>query len=76
MYKKDLFDFNKNEIFDFKSLKILKLSDFLFKNEFIINITNLIELYLENCDNISFAGNICLNLKKINLIKNIVKEPN
>ena len=76
VYKKDLFDFNKNEIFDFKSLKILKLSDFLFKNEFIINITNLIELYLENCDNISFAGNICLNLKKINLIKNILKEPN
>ena len=52
---------------DFKSLQVLKLTNFHFKKEFILKLTNLRELYLNNCKNISFEDDIFINLKKISL---------
>ena len=69
---------DENILNEFVSLKFLKLTDFEFKNEFCLNITNLIELYLNNCKNISFRAeeDTCLNLKKINFgSNNEIKEP-
>ena len=63
---------DQNKLNEFCSLKVLKLTDFVFTNEFCLNITNLIELYLNNCKNISFKAeeDTCLNLKKINFGSN------
>ena len=62
---------------EFKSLRVLKLTDFEFENIFSLKITNLIELYLNHCKNITFKSeeDICLNLKKINFLFNGIIEP-
>ena len=56
-----------NNLNNFKSLKILHLRGFEFENNFILNLTTLIELSLENCINIVLNDNLCLNLKNLYL---------
>ena len=69
---------DQEKLNEFKSLKVLKLSDFVFTNLLCLDITNLIELYLNDCKNITFKSeeDICKNLKKINFgASNEIKEP-
>lgn len=60
---------------DFTSLEVLKLTSFAFIELFELKTSNLKELYLENCKNISFEGGLSLNLKKLSLLNNIIIEP-
>lgn len=48
--------------------------DILF-SVFTLNTSNLKELYLENCRNITFEGGQSINLKKVTLLNNIIIEP-
>lgn len=55
----------KGSLNDFTSLEVLKLTSFAFRELFTLKTSNLKELYLENCKNISFEGGQSLNLKII-----------
>ena len=65
----------KGSLNDFTSLEVLKLTSFAFIELFTLKTSNLKELYLENCKNISFEGGQSLNLKKLSLHNNIIIEP-
>ncbi len=65
-----------NNLNNFKSLKILHLRGFNFENTFILNLTTLIELSLENCTNISLDDKLCLNLKNLYLDECFFFMPN
>ena len=65
----------KGSLNDFTSLEVLKLTSFLFKELFKLKTSNLKELYLDNCKNISFEGGQSLKLKKISLLNNNIIEP-
>ena len=54
----------KGSLNDFTSLEVLKLTSFIFIELFELKTSNLKELYLENCKNISFEGGQSLKLKK------------
>ena len=57
------------EINNIRSLKVLSLSNFKFKQKFILNVNNLEELSLSDCKNITFKENSTQNLKKLKLDK-------
>ena len=64
-----------NSINEFKSLKYLELSSILFEEIFTLKLADLKELFLYGIDNISFAQDIFLNLKKLVIINcNIIKQ--
>ena len=60
---------------NFKSLLILKLSHFIFKSTFILEIKTLQIINLTECQNIELTENGCLNLKELNLINCIISKP-
>jgi hypothetical protein len=65
----------KGSLNDFTSLEVLKLTSFVFKELFELKTSNIKELFLENCKNISFEGGPSLKLKKISLLNNLIIEP-
>ena len=67
-------DNDQDKINDFKSLKVLKLTNFEFNNVLTLRISNLEELYLNNCKTIAFTDDACPNLKKLSLISNTIQS--
>ncbi len=67
-------DNDQDKINDFKSLKVLKLTNFEFNNVLTLKISNLEELYLNNCKTIAFTDDACPNLKKLSLISNTIQS--
>lgn len=59
---RDIDNFN-----NFKSLEVLSLTGFKFAKTFILKISNLKSLTLDSCENIGFADNVLLNVKKLDL---------
>lgn len=59
---------------NFKSLKFLKLGLFNLTKLFYINLIDLEELILDNCINIYFTQDTCLNLKKIKIYGTITSD--
>ena len=63
------------KINNIKSLKDLNLNKIYFKEIFVLNLPNLEKINLQNCKQISFANDSCLNLKKFILYKcDIIKS--
>jgi len=60
---------------NFKSLDLLNLTGFKFTKSFVLNICSLQKLTLDSCENIDFAENIFLNLKKLNLYNCSINKP-
>ena len=81
-YDKEVFneDEIESKLFEnlnnFKSLEILKLSGFNFKNNFTLNLFNLKKLSLYRCKNIIIDHNSCLNIIKLSLIHCFLNKQN
>ena len=61
---------------DYKSLRYLKLNNFIFKDKFIFKLYNLKYLYLARCTNFFFDENNILNLEDLYLTEIEIKKLN
>ena len=60
---------------NFKQLKYLHINGLILTANFELNLSNLITLYLENSENITFEEKSCANLKVLKLIDCSINQP-
>ena len=60
------------KINNFKILEYLEIKNFIIKNPFILKLYNLKKLKIQCCQNLTFAENSLLNLKKLEIDNSII----